>query len=153
MIRQNDKEAKTVWNLQEALDYYKKQGAPGDQTALIALLREVQEEHGGIPAWCVEQCALSLKVKESFLLAVIRRIPGLRLMDRHVLELCAGPNCGKHTHLAALAEKLATDKVTVKFVPCMRMCGKGPNLKWDGKLFHGADEALLRRLLEGEKET
>ena len=142
-----------MWDLQEALDYYKKQGAPGDQTALIALLREVQEEHGGIPAWCVEQCALSLKVKESFLLAVIRRIPGLRLMDRHVLELCAGPNCGKHTHLAALAEKLATDKVTVKFVPCMRMCGKGPNLKWDGKLFHGADEALLRRLLEGEKET
>ena len=131
-----------MWDLQEALDYYKKQGAPGDQTALIALLREVQEEHGGIPAWCVEQCALSLKVKESFLLAVIRRIPGLRLMDRHVLELCAGPNCGKHT-----------DKVTVKFVPCMRMCGKGPNLKWDGKLIHGADEALLRRLLEGEKET
>ena len=35
------------WNLEEALQYYKNQGAPGDQTALTGLLREVQEEYGG----------------------------------------------------------------------------------------------------------
>ena len=142
-----------MWDLQEALEHYKKQGAPGDQTALIALLREIQEQHGGIPSWCVERCAGFLGVKETFLLAVIRRIPGLRLSECHLLELCAGPNCGKHTHLAALAEQLATKQITVKFVPCMRLCGKGPNLKWDGKLYHGADETLLRHLLKGEKES
>lgn len=27
------------WNLEEALDYYRRQGAPGDQNALIALLK------------------------------------------------------------------------------------------------------------------
>lgn len=27
------------------------------------------------------------------------------------------------------------------------MCGKGPNMKWDGKLYHRADEALLRSLI------
>ena len=49
---------------------------------------------------------------------------------------------------AALAEKLADGKVTAKYVPCMRLCGKGPNIRWDGVLYHSADEALIRRLLK-----
>ena len=32
------------WTLEEALAYYRRQGAPGEQGALVALLREVQEE-------------------------------------------------------------------------------------------------------------
>ena len=36
-----------VWNLHEALEYYKRQGAPADQNALISLLTEVQAEHSG----------------------------------------------------------------------------------------------------------
>ena len=35
------------WNLEEALTYYRRMGAPGDQNALIGLLREIQQEHGG----------------------------------------------------------------------------------------------------------
>ena len=35
------------WTLEEALAYYRRQGAPGEQGALVALLREVQEERGG----------------------------------------------------------------------------------------------------------
>ena len=34
------------WTLEEALAYYRRQGAPGEQGALVALLREVQEERG-----------------------------------------------------------------------------------------------------------
>ena len=141
-----------MWNLEEAISYYKKQGAPSDQSALVSLLREVQQENGGaIPKSALPAMAEGLGVKESYLLAVIRRIPSLRLSDRHTLELCGGPNCGKHAALAAAAERLCRDKnVTLKFVPCMRMCGKGPNLKWDGKLYHKADEALLRSLIEGK---
>ena len=98
--------------------------------------------------------AEKLAVKESYLLAVIKRIPSLRLADTHLLELCAGPNCGKRTELAALAEKLCKEnpKVTLKFTQCMRMCGKGPNIKWDGTVYNGADEALLRRLMGSEKK-
>ena len=141
------------YSLEEAVAYYKKQGAPGDQAALVALLREVQAENGGaVPKTALLPMAELLGVRESYLLAVIRRIPSLRLSDSHTLELCGGPNCGKHAALAAAAEKLCKGKnVTVKFVPCMRLCGKGPNLKWDGVLYHKADEALLKRLLEGEK--
>ena len=38
-----------AWELREAVSYYQKQGAPGDQSALLSLLREVQEEFGCIP--------------------------------------------------------------------------------------------------------
>lgn len=138
--------------MEEMLSYYKRMGAPADQNALVQLLKEVQQTHGGIPGYMLAQIAEGLGVKESFLMAIIRRIPSLRLKDTHCLELCAGPNCGKHTALAAYAEKYCADKCEIKYVPCMRMCGKGPNVKFDGKLYHKADESLLRRLLEEERE-
>lgn len=139
-----------AWDLKEAVDYYTKQGAPGEQNALLNLLREVQTEYGSIPQYLLPQIGELLGVKESFLLALIRRQPRLQLGDTHTLELCAGPNCGKRTELAALAEHLCAGKgdVSLKFVPCMRQCGKGPNLRWDGQLHNRADEALIRRLLE-----
>lgn len=138
-----------AWNPEEAIAYYKKQGAPADQTAVTALLREAQAEHGGaVPQYLVGIIAQRLGVKESFLRAIIRRIPSLRLADTHRLEVCAGVNCGKHAALAEAAEKLRSAKTEVKFVPCMRHCGKGPNIRWDGKLYHRADPALLRRLAD-----
>ena len=36
-----------AFSVEEAVMYYKKQGAPGDQSALVSLLREVQQESGG----------------------------------------------------------------------------------------------------------
>lgn len=141
-----------TWNLEEALAYYKKQGAPSDQSALISLLREIQQEHGGsIPKALLSPVGSYYGVKETYLYAIIRRIPSLRLRDTHCLELCSGPNCSRRAQLAAFVEKTygANPKAfTVKYVPCMRMCGKGPNIRWDGSLYNGADEALIRRLVE-----
>ena len=140
------------WNLQEAISYYKTLGAPKDQSALVSLLREVQQEsQDGIPMAAVEEISGIYAIKETYLLAVIKRIPSLRLKNDHCLELCAGQNCGKHTALAAYAERLHTasgKKFILKLVPCMRMCGKGPNIKWDGKLYHQADVVLLQQLLK-----
>ena len=136
--------------MDEIVAYYKKMGAPADQTVLVQLLKELQQQ-GILRGDMLSQLSEQLGVKESFLLAVIRRIPGLRLEDTHTLELCAGPNCGKATALARYAEKHCKDRCQLKFVPCMRLCGKGPNVKFDGKLYHGADENLLDRLINGEK--
>lgn len=139
------------WNLAEAIEYYCRQGAPGDQSALISLLKEIQRENGGISRGDLGIICRSLTVKEGLLLALIKRIPSLRLKDVHTLELCAGPNCGKHTSLAALAEKLSKEsggKIEVKFVPCMRMCAKGPNVRLNGVVHHGMTEEKLRELLE-----
>ena len=141
-----------AWNWQEAAQYYKRQGAPSDQTALVSLLREVQAENGGgIPGALLASLAQELGTKESFLMAVIKRIPSLKLADTHLLELCDGPNCPKRAALGAFVEKTygkQPAKFTLKYVPCMRLCGKGPNLRWDGKVYHGATEELIRKLVE-----
>lgn len=135
--------------VKEILDYYRRQGAPGDQTALVNLLKEVQRDHGAVPQWAVAEIAAAYNVKDSFLLAVIKRIPSLRLQDSHLLEVCAGSNCGKHVALAAAAEKLCKEKnIPMKYMGCQRMCGKGPNIKFDGKLYHKATEELLKELLK-----
>ena len=133
--------------IKKILAYHQRNGI--DQTTLTAMLRDVQEETGGaIPTMLLPEIAQAVGVKESYLLALIRRLPSLRLADAHLLELCAGPNCGKHTALAVRAEALCRQAgVTLRFVPCMRLCGKGPNLKFDGKLYHKADEALIKKLL------
>ena len=142
------------WNLEEALDYYRRQGAPGDQNALISLLKEIQQEHGGsIPTGSLRVIAEAYGIREAMLTAIIRRIPRLRLSDRHTLELCGGPNCPKRADLLGFVEKTYGTKpegFTLRVVPCMRLCGKGPNIRWDGKLYHNADEALLRQLIEEE---
>ena len=144
-------------HLEEILAFYKKQGAPADQTALVACFVEIQKSCGGvIPGFIPARAAAYYGVKESFLLAVIRRIPRLRLADTHCLELCSGPNCSKRGKLAAYVEKNWGTKpqgFTVQYVPCMRNCGKGPNLRWDGTLYSGADEALLQQLLPAAKNT
>lgn len=138
------------WDMTEAIAYYKTQGAPGDQSALIALLREIQQESGGISREDLGTVAENLEVKTGVLLALIKRISGLRLKEVHSLELCAGPNCGKHTELASLAERLCKEaggRVELKFVPCMRMCGQGPNIRWDGKVYHKATRELLEEMI------
>ena len=141
-----------MWDLKEAILYYKNQGAPRDQAALVALLREVQDAHeGAIPQGLLPMLAEEFGVRESFLLAVIKKLPSLRLADTHLLELCAGVNCAKQQALAAQAESLQKahpGKITLQYTGCMRMCGKGPNLKWDGKLYHRADPELLEKLTE-----
>ena len=137
--------------MDEILEYYRRQGAPSDQTAVIGLLRELQSLYGGsIPQWVPDVVAEKLGTKPGLLLALIRRIPSLRLGEGHLLELCAGPNCGKHAHLLSLAEELAKGRsdVTVRTVPCQRLCGKGPNIRYDGVLHHNADAALIRDLLK-----
>ena len=53
------------WNLEEALAYYKTQGAPRDQSAVIALLKEIQANSGGsIPAYAVTHAAESYGAEE-----------------------------------------------------------------------------------------
>jgi len=141
-----------IWSLEEAISYYQSQGAPQDQTALIGLLKEIQQENqGSIPPFALGPIAEKYKIKVTFLQALIKRIPSLRLGNMHTLELCSGRNCGKRTDLAAHAEKLhaaSGQKFTLKFVPCMRMCAKGPNIRWNGTLHHKGSIELLEKLLK-----
>ena len=138
--------------MQELISQYMAMGAPGDQTVLIELLKQLQRENGGaIPEPILEPVAQQLGIKKSFLLAIIRRLPSLRLADTHILELCCGPNCPKRANLAAFVEEAygtKPEKFQLRYVNCMRQCGKGPNLRWDGVLYNNADEKLIRSLVD-----
>lgn len=133
---------------EDLISYYRRQGAPGNQQALIALLRELQQESGGsLSSLQLQQTAEAFSLQESFLRAIIRRVPSLHVAEGHILELCAGKNCSRSRALAEYAEVLSKKHgFTLRYVPCMRLCGKGPNLRWDGKVYHKGDEALLRQL-------
>ena len=135
------------WNLTEAMEYYASQGAPGEQGALIALLREIQQACGGIPTEALGEIARGYGVKEGLILALIKRIPSLNLKESRCLELCAGSNCRNGAGLCDYVRSRYPN-ITVKTVPCMRLCGKGPNLRWKGALYHGADRALIDKLLK-----
>ena len=143
-----------AWELEEALEYYGRQGAPSDQTMLVNLLKEIQKEQGGISMAAAAETAAYYGIKETFLLAIVRRYPSLRMKDSHCLEICCGPNCPRRADLSGFVEKTYGKNpagFTVKQSGCMRMCGKGPNIKWDGVLYSGADEKLIRSLVEGKK--
>lgn len=133
------------WDFEEALEYYRKQGAPGDQNAVRSLLKEVQQALGSVPGWAVARAAQAYGTREGLFLALIRRTPTLRLGDQHVLEICGGPNCAKKWTPVL---KNLPENVTVRTVPCMRLCGKGPNIRLDGTLHSGMSEEALRKLLE-----
>ena len=141
-----------AWSFEEAVSYYRKQGAPKDQTALISLLKEIQQEHSGsIPEFYLTQIAQVYELKETYLQAIVKRIPSLRLRNVHILELCAGPNCGKRTEIADFVEKTygkAPKGFTFRFCQCMRQCGKGPNLRWNGKVYNAATPELVKKLIE-----
>ncbi len=149
-----------TWSLQEAIAYYGGQGAPGQQAALVALLREIQEENGGVlPEAALAEVAAAYRIKETFLTALVGRYPSLRPAGApHRLELCGGPNCARQGAAALRAWVEETWRVrpggiseaggfSYRVAGCMKHCGRGPNLRWDGQVYEGAGPELLERLI------
>lgn len=149
------------WSLAEAIAYYKNQDAPQNQEALINLLREVQEYNNGIlPFTALQEIAEAMPLKMSFLEALIKRYPSLRTESTpHILEVCGGPNCARNGS-ALLLKFIAAEyqvesggiskkgKFFYKIGGCMKQCGKGPNVKWDGVIYNAMDGAKLKQLIE-----
>lgn len=151
------------WSLDEAIAYYKGQDAPANQDALVNLLREVQDNNGGVLSDIViEDIAIAMNIKQSFLGAVIKRYPSLRAESApHRLEVCGGPNCAKNGSakiLKFIADKYKVQsggiskkgKFSFKICGCMKQCPYGPNIKWDGEIYNHADEELLEKLINSQ---
>ena len=142
--------------IREMIEYYRSQGAPQDQQMLIALLREMQEAEGGVLTDdAMDTAAQLLGLKVSLLLALIRRIPGLRYAAApHRLEICG--TCRAGAKLRGFIEKTYSIKsggihenagFSYRVVPCMKNCKNGPSIRWDGKLYSRADEAMVKALI------
>jgi len=142
-----------MWSLSEAIDYYRSQGAPGDQQMLMALLREAQEHTGPLTQSVLAEIESSYSLGKAILPALIRRVPSLRMAEHpHRLEICQ--NCGRR--LAAWVENTCGVKpggacdeggFTFHVTGCMKNCKAPPSVKWDGKLYPHADEELLKKLI------
>ena len=150
--------------IKEVIQYYKEQNAAKDQQVLIELLREIQEIYGGvIPDYAIEEAAGQLEIKRNFLNTVISRYGSLRTEDApHRMEVCKGDRCQKQggALLRTFIEKeyhvknggiSKTGRFSYQTTGCMKNCAKGPNIRWDGKLYEGADMALIKRLTGREE--
>lgn len=152
------------WTLDEAIAYYKEQDAAQNQQLLVELLREVQEHNNGVLSQvAVEEISLALGLKLSFLQAIIKRYPSLRTeVAPHLLEVCGGPNCAKNNSLALL-KFIATEygvssggisqkgRFAYKICGCMKMCGIGSNVKWDGIVYNQVDKDKLQAIIHNSK--
>ena len=142
--------------LSEMIEYYRGQGAPQDQQMIIALLREAQEACGGVLGQdVIDDIAQAYGVKSTFLLAFVRRIPGLRFEDApHRLEVCG--TCRAGAALRAFIERTygvtsggsSAAGFSYHVTQCMKNCKNGPSIRFDGRLYSHADESLVRRLVK-----
>ena len=143
--------------LEKLMHYFQEQGAPEDQQMLIALLREAQELDGGaLFAHTLSEISAALDIRPSMLQALIRRIPSLCPSDSpHRLELCR--TCGRSRDLARFIEEnfhvqpggiCRENGFSYRLTNCMKNCRCGPSMRWDGKLYSQANEALILELTQ-----
>lgn len=146
--------------IREIIEYYRGQGAPQDQQMLIALLREVQEESGGVLTQAaLMEIADTLGMKPTMLQALIRRVPSLRMENAaHRLEICGTCRLGvklrdeiERTYGVKSGAVCEAAGFSYHVTPCMKNCKNGPSIKWDGVLHSHADMALVRALIGGKR--
>ncbi len=88
--------------LENILERYKDTAGPGDQQAVIALLREVQQLYGCVPDSVQQRVAQAVGTAPSLIAALVRRVPGLTpAAYRHRIVVCTGPRCSAKGNAAA----------------------------------------------------
>lgn len=146
-------------SLQEIALYYKNQGAPSDQSALLSCLREAQQACGGmLDADAQQEIGAALGVKPTYLQAVAKRISDLKLSGAsHTLTVCQGVNCSRegksiHRYLedelgARPGKTFLGGKWMYQTVGCQRACRTSPNVRVDGQLMTGMTLERLKEIL------
>ncbi len=146
-------------NLTEIVTYYKGCGAPSDQSALLACLREAQDACGGIlDAAAQQEIGEILGVKPSYLQAVTKRISDLKLSGAaHTLTVCTGVNCSRRgAEIRRYLEKELGAQSGKTFLNgrwmyltagCQRACRTSPNVRIDGQLVTGITLNTLKKRL------
>ena len=142
----------------DLIEYFRTQGAPGDQQMLILLLREAQQADGGVLSGpSLDAIMEAYNLKPSFLQAFIRRIPSLRSETvPHKLEICS--TCQKGGPLRSFIEDTYGVKsgglcesagFSYRVTGCMKSCKNGPSVRWDGQLYPRATIEILKNLIGG----
>ena len=155
--------------LENILERYKDTAGPGDQQAVIALLREVQQLYGCVPDSVQQRVAKATGTAPSLIAALVRRVPGLTpAAYRHRIVVCTGPRCSAKGGTALLravenALGIAPGETTpdgcfrLETRNCLKQCGSAPNLTVDQTLCIGprrghpeSAQAVSRAVLLGD---
>ena len=130
----------------EILDYYRGLPERSSQEAIVEMLRELQDIHGCISPYMLEQAAEAAGVRDSMVQAICKRYPSLKTAPyNHEIILCTGRNCaskGSITVMDELKKRLGVGKngisedgtVCLKTRNCLKNCRKAPNVMVDGRL-------------------
>ena len=145
-------------HIHDLIEYFRIQGAPGDQQMLIMLLREAQQADGGVLSGStLAGICDAYAIKPSFLQAFIRRIPALRCESvPHKLEICGTCKMGgplrsfiEDTYGVKSGSSCERAGFSYRVTGCMKNCKNGPSVRWDGELHPRASIDLLKKLIGG----
>lgn len=121
--------------LDEIFSYYCSQPAAASQENLTAMLREIQELLGCIPADIQEDIADALSVKPIVIRQLIKLFPSLTSAPRrHRITVCTGPACNADQSgllLDILRKAIQGKPYALTTKTCLKQCRTAPNMKID----------------------
>lgn len=125
--------------LDEIRSYYCSQPDATSQENLVAMLREIQDLLGCIPADIQEDIADALGLKPIVIRQLIKFFPSLTSAPRrHKITVCTGPACSADQSgllLDALRQAIHGKPFTLTTKSCLKQCRTAPNLKIDEDFF------------------
>lgn len=121
--------------LEEILSYYLSQPDAANQENLVAMLREIQELLGCIPADIQEDIADALALKPVVIRQLIKLFPSLTSGPRrHRITVCTGSACSANQSdllLETLRHAIHGRPFTLTTKSCLKQCRTAPNMKID----------------------
>lgn len=125
--------------LDEIRSYYCSQPDATSQENLVAMLREIQDLLGCIPADIQEDIADALGLKPIVIRQLIKLYPSLTSAPRrHKITVCTGSACSADQSgllLDSLRQAIHGKPFTLTTKSCLKQCRTAPNLKIDEDFF------------------
>lgn len=118
---------------------------------VITIMQEIQTKEGFISEETVNYLAEKLGLTKSYIYstASFYEFFSFKRRGKYVFRVCDGTTCYSHKSLdilQALYKELGIDAehnttedglITIETVPCMGVCGRGPNMELNGHIFTG----------------
>lgn len=124
----------------------------GRRGPLLPILHDVQSEFGCISREAEAEIAKALNLSRAEVHGVVSFYHDFTPAPdpRPVVELCRAEACKARgvEALVAAAEAAAGERVNLKEVYCLGLCGNGPNARVGERLYAGLDEARLVELVK-----
>jgi NADH-quinone oxidoreductase subunit E len=157
------KQNSSVVDIAPLLERYSREEGQG---ALMALLQDIQEEHGYLPEEALEAASAHLNVPLSHVYGVVSFYAQFSLTPRgrHIIRMCMGTACHIRGGQMVLEEIRSTlglqDKVTtedglfsLEVVRCLGTCFLAPVMMIDSKYYGKLTPAKVNKIFKNYQEN